>query len=95
MYMYVLKNGTLEHCCTIAFYILSTKEDVLSMCMYILGMYLYEIRCTEFVHVCTWYVLVHTIMYKYLNAEPCITGFCGALCDASMLECTAAVSRSW
>jgi hypothetical protein len=26
--MYIHKYGTLEHCCTIAFYILSTKEDV-------------------------------------------------------------------
>ncbi len=41
---------------------------------------------TEYVHICTWYVPVHTIIHKYLNAEPCITGFRGAIHDASMLE---------
>ena len=39
-----------------------------------------------YVSLCNKYVLVHTTMSKYLNAEPCITGFRGAWRDPSMLE---------
>jgi hypothetical protein len=82
MYMYVLKNSTLEHSCNIAFYILSMYYDVPGMYQYVIGMYFKKICHTVYVHtytkyvlVHTRYVLVHTMLCINLKNEPCITGF--------------------
>ncbi len=81
--MYPVPHGTNQGCtwyihvCTWYIQVLRRERPVQSNMGYIHDCLIYVQIWNEYVRECTWYLLVHTILYLNLNAEPCITGFCG------------------